>query len=592
MSNIKTVLKKEFKWIVKPKDFVHWYGVSKAASEECCGGINAALPTWKTAPDGTPEDQEQALASSPPVEGSDAAAPELLEDSPHDEKDSAILETLRSTPSLVQRWSFASAVLGTETKPDQGSVGTHPDSDGGNEKEPETIELKQEEEENKRDNKFIIGMVFAFILALLALGLLLALLLRKGGPSNNFPYSPNNETAASNETTTSNETLLEEENNVFGTTTEQEFKYDYTANTNYTVGAYYYPWYGEDFHRGQDYLRRDLIPPQRPALGEYNDSDADVITQHMEWFRQANINLLVTSWWGANKTEDLNTKNVIMEHEDVGNLKISLHYETQGRILAQTDMSVARDDIEYMCENYFDHPNYYKIDGRPVLFVYVTRVLQREGILEETILTMRSEASKCNHNLYIVGDQVFRDAPEPDDTPVPFWYFDAVTNYDVYGSSGRPDGYVGTDAVNEFYAEQQKWKDLAKLENCEYIPPVSPGFNDRSNRVDRDQPPMSRRLTRTSQEGSLFWHQLKQALPLVSPAVENMIMVNSFNEWHDDTQIEPAVSAGPVDVSTIFPEGLTGGLEYIPYGDLYLDLLGAATSKDIEDTELFDYLYL
>ncbi len=67
-------------------------------------------------------------------------------------------------------------------------------------------------------------------------------------------------------------------------------------------------------------------------------------------------------------------------------------------------MSNPRSDIQYICSEYFDHPNYYKIDGRPVLVVYVTRKLHNDGILEEALLTMRSEASKCGHNIYLIGD--------------------------------------------------------------------------------------------------------------------------------------------------------------------------------------------
>jgi len=281
-----------------------------------------------------------------------------------------------------------------------------------------------------------------------------------------------------------------------------------------------------------------------------------------------------------------------MKHEHIGNLKIALHYETTGRIKDNSDMSSARSDIEYMCQNYFDHPNYYKIDGRPVLFVYVTRILHSDGVLEEALLTMRSEASKCGHNLYLIGDHVFSSAPNPDDVFVPFWYFDAVTNYDVYGSQGRPEGYAGKEAVDEYYAEQEKWRDQALEENCQYIPPVSPGYNDRGVRLENDNPPLSRRLTPTSEEGSLFWYQLKLALPLTNSLVDNMVLVNSFNEWHEDTQIEPAVNVGPFDATTTQPDLLTGGLEYEGYGELYLDILGAATSKNPVDAMDFDTIYL
>jgi len=362
------------------------------------------------------------------------------------------------------------------------------------------------------------------------------------------------------------------------------YGYDYTANSNYLVGAYYYPWHGDDFHNGGGYLRKELVPRQSPTLGEYNDSDSDTIRQHLEWFRKSNIGLVVTSWWGPNRIEDSNTRDVLMEHEYIGNLKVALHYETTGRVREEAgdDMSNVASDIEYMCDNYFDHPNYYKIDGRPVLVLYISRKLDDLGTLPEVLVTMRGVASKCGHNIYLIGDAVFAKAPEiNDDEPfVSFTYFDAVTNYDVYGSSDGPNQsspYAGTEGVDNFYAEQEKWRELALKENCRYIPPVSPGYNDRGVRMPKDNQPLSRRLTQSSDEGSLFKYQLEKALPLVDPDVGNLILVNSFNEWHEDTQIEPARSTDNDNNTATEPEEYTLGLEYVGYGELYLDILRNAT---------------
>jgi glycoprotein endo-alpha-1,2-mannosidase len=363
--------------------------------------------------------------------------------------------------------------------------------------------------------------------------------------------------------------------------------YDYSANTDYLVGVYYYPWHGENFHNNGGYMRQDLQPPHQPALGEYNDSDPAVIAQHMSWFRKANIGLLVTSWWGPNRLEDTITKDVIMEHEDVGNLKIAIHYETTGRLGDGFDeVKNVKSDVEYMCEHYFDHPNYYRINGSPVVFLYISRVLQARGTLEEVVLTMRSAASKCGHNMYLIGDSVFESAPDPNVPYVPFWYFDAVTNYDVYGSAGRPEGFVGTEQVDKYYSQQASWKEEALVEKCHYIPAVSPGYNDRGVRMESDHPPLSRRITSTAQEGSLFHYQLSHAKLLTDENVDRMILVNSFNEWHEDTQIEPAVGE-----PTTIPFNFTKGLEYVGYGELYLDILGAATSRDTSQHTKFDFLF-
>jgi glycoprotein endo-alpha-1,2-mannosidase len=360
------------------------------------------------------------------------------------------------------------------------------------------------------------------------------------------------------------------------------------TSSDYLVGVYYYPWHGDEFHKQQGYVRKQIVPRQYPSLGEYNDSDPTIIAEHIKMFQRANVGLLVTSWWGPRRLEDNNTRNVIMEHPDIGTIRVALHYETSGRLGKEVEeIENARSDVQYMCENYFDHPNYYKIDGRPVLVIYISRHLYQIGKLDEALLTMRSTAAKCGHNLYLVGDQVFSEAPDPDEVHVPFWYFDAVTNYDIYGSAGRPKGFAGREAVLDYYLHMAEWRDKAMLDGCRFIPAVSPGYNDRGVRLEADNPALSRRLTADSEEGSLFHFQLKHAKGLADPAIENLILVNSFNEWHEDTQIEPVAWGEPAE----WPPLKTQGLEYVGYGNLYLDILGSAVSSSIEGGGIFDYLY-
>jgi glycoprotein endo-alpha-1,2-mannosidase len=344
------------------------------------------------------------------------------------------------------------------------------------------------------------------------------------------------------------------------------------------VGAYYYPRHGSNFHNGGGYMRNQLEPPQMPALGEYDDSKAETIAQHLKWSRQANIGLWVTSWWGPNLLEDRNTRDIIMEHEDLGDLKIAIHYKSTGRIRDE-DMDTVKSDIEYLCERYFDHPNYYRIEGRPV--IYVTRVLEQRGVLAAAVLRMRSVASKCGYNIYLIGDHVFQDAPDDlSQTYLPFLYFDAVTNYDMYGSMGSPTYYAGADVVDAYYRKQDAWRTLAIENGCRFIPAVSPGFNDRGVRLQGNHPPLSRSLTSDSEQGSLFSYTIQKAKKLVDPKIDNLLLVNSFNEWHEDSQIEPTMGE-----PTTFPEILTGGVEYIGYGELYLNLLREGTKPEAPQTQ-------
>jgi glycoprotein endo-alpha-1,2-mannosidase len=348
--------------------------------------------------------------------------------------------------------------------------------------------------------------------------------------------------------------------------------------SNLTVGVYYYPWYYDDFHRHRSYLRQELDPPQRPVLGEYNDHDPVVIAQHLAWSRQANVKLWVTSWWGPRLREDTATLNILQNPYLKDNM-VALFYETSGRILK--DDAIVTDniapDMEYMCQNYFSDPHYFTIDGRPVLFVYLTRKLYQLGVLNEVINLMRATAATKGFNVYIIGDQVFGDAPFSSKGKYsPFDDLDGVTGYDLYGGTlkNRDGFYAGS--VKDYAQESRDWKKLADRQSCTFIPAVTPGYNDRAKPDPSDQhAPLSRRLNASAEEGSLFRALLEEARYLVDEKSSNLLMVNSFNEWHEDTSIEPIVG-----VSTTLPFSVTQGVVYEGYGDLYLDILRNMTEDD------------
>jgi hypothetical protein len=122
-----------------------------------------------------------------------------------------------------------------------------------------------------------------------------------------------------------------------------------------------------------------------------------------------------------------------------------------------------------------------------------------------------------------VGNQLINNDAS---ASLPFWYFDAVTNSGLQGSD--PGGYVGKEGVDGYYNHESIRKADSFRGDYRYIPAVSPGYNDRSARPEQNNPVLSRRLTADSEEGSLFYYQLKQAKKLVDPAVNNMILVNRY----------------------------------------------------------------
>lgn len=148
-----------------------------------------------------------------------------------------------------------------------------------------------------------------------------------------------------------------------------------------------------------------------------------------------------------------------------------------------------------------------------------------------------------------------------------------VYSYDVYGSMDKPSPYATEAGIGEHFRRSKKWQEAASQHNCAFIPSVSPGYNDLGVRPEKRHGPLSRQLSESDVPGSLFESALRYARRLVEKRTSNLIMVNSFNEWHEDTQIEPAKGS-----STSLPQFMTNGIEYRGYGERYLNILREETT--------------
>jgi hypothetical protein len=344
------------------------------------------------------------------------------------------------------------------------------------------------------------------------------------------------------------------------------------------VGAYYYPWYGtfSGGHSWNDTLRAKLVPAQPPALGDYNSRIATTISGQIDESHRGNINFWATSWWGPGSAEDTTFRSFVLANARASELKYAIHYESTGRLgdINNPNFTNLVPDFRYLAQNYFKNPNYLTFGGRPVVFIYLTRAYFNTQAARDAVANLRQTiSSQYGMNPYLVGDDVFPG--QTNASRAALW--DAITDFDVYGSALQSNGST-TAGVSALANQYQAAKLTAQSAGVGFVPAVSPGFNDSA--VRSGHPAAPRYLTDVpgASEGSLFSAELNQAaLPNLDPVANNMLMVSTFNEWHEDTQIEPTIAAGATSSDVSGHGTFAQGYNYNGYGNLYLDLLKAAT---------------
>jgi glycoprotein endo-alpha-1,2-mannosidase len=344
------------------------------------------------------------------------------------------------------------------------------------------------------------------------------------------------------------------------------------------VGAYYYPWYGTftGGHSWTQTLREHLVPQQPPALGYYNSRSSATIEGQIDESHRGNISFWATSWWGPGSAEDITIRNNILTDPRAGELKYAVQYESTGRLgsFANPTYSNLLPDFQYLAQNYFNNPNYYRINNRPVVFLYLTRAYFNTQAGQSAVANLRqSMTSQFGVNPYLIGDDVFPGQNNAQRAGL----WDAITDFDVYGSALQAYGST-TTAVSALANQFQSAKQMAQSVNVGFIPSVSPGFNDSAVRSGHTAAPRYLTDVPGAPEGSLFSAELNQAvLPNLDPTTGNMLMVSTFNEWHEDTQIEPTIVANSTTQDSSGTGLYTQGNSYSGYGNLYLDQLRVAT---------------
>jgi len=307
---------------------------------------------------------------------------------------------------------------------------------------------------------------------------------------------------------------------------------------NVTVGVFYYAWYNAGAWRGGN-LTGDVKAVHKPLLGLYDSKDVLVFDKHVDWATGHGIDCFIFEWVGPEDWTDSNLRSLLQKSQLVknGDIKFAIMHDSAVRanlgklkwegIYINFNDPYNREtflkDIDYLATHYFNYPNYLRIQQKPVIFIYSS--WQFTGDLKTLFDQIRKK-----HNLYLVGDQVswrLLDKEFIENTV----QFDAIYDYGMCINDKyimNPENFI--KLVEDRYKE---FKSIADAHGVKFIPSTMPGFNDdkKPGRLE-DYPNIER-----SKE--FFRRFTEMDLKYVDPQ-SKILLITTFNEWHEDTQIEPA----------------------------------------------------
>lgn len=304
---------------------------------------------------------------------------------------------------------------------------------------------------------------------------------------------------------------------------------------NYNAFCFYYNWYGNPeydgnyIHWAHQIMKENasdttsgVIPGGDniatnfyPAIGTYSSNDPAIIRQHMKMIQKAGIGNIVLTWWGK---ESFMAKSVklIMDEASQKGIKVCFHIEPFGGRNAEK----TRESIEYLVNSYGAHPAFYrseKLGNKPLFFIYDSYLTKAE---EWASLLQPSGNISIRNTRY-------------DAVMIGLWLSDAAKNFMLISGF---DGFYTYFASTGFTAGSTpaNWSNMSKwaVENNKiFIPCVGPGY------IDTRVRPWNSRNTKDREGGNYYDRMFSKAIEVKAP----FIGITSFNEWHEGTQIEPAI---------------------------------------------------
>ncbi|MGH3049490.1 MAG: hypothetical protein ACRDLK_04970, partial [Gaiellaceae bacterium] len=215
-----------------------------------------------------------------------------------------------------------------------------------------------------------------------------------------------------------------------------------------------------------------------------------MIAQHYAWAHQYGIGAFFCSWDGPGSYSDGTISGSLLPSPARGPTQIALLYESLARFPLGPDERIHLDaagvqrlvdDFDYMARTYFSRPGYYRIDGRPVVVIYASRIYR--GPFAEAIERIRTQLEAFfGVNPYLIGDEVDWDDP-PD--PARIGLFDAITGYTLY-SRTQPATWSGAEFLRHVSRRVAQFRSVARAEGVAFVPSALTGYDDRGERLADD----------------------------------------------------------------------------------------------------------
>lgn len=318
------------------------------------------------------------------------------------------------------------------------------------------------------------------------------------------------------------------------------------------VGVYYFPGWSVDSSGAWEKIKP--YPEREPYLGWYEEGDPAIARKQLHWMREYGIDFVIYDWYWKNE----NPKGIWLNKaidaylsikQTAPAVKFSILYANH----TGTPSSLAQFDeiVQYWCQHYFNNPNFVKIDGRPVVYIFSPGQLRVDsakfGMTANGLIARAKKISKklIGSEIYFVG--ITQALAGEVQQVLPSEGYDALSAYNYhYGLAGTYDKKnppVSSSSYNELTADYRKsWKWILENSKLPYFVPVTSGWDKRP--WGGSKAPFHDNSTSTPESFSRQITAAREILEEYAPHDQKTMVVCCWNEYGEGSYIEPTKKWG------------------------------------------------
>jgi glycoprotein endo-alpha-1,2-mannosidase len=291
--------------------------------------------------------------------------------------------------------------------------------------------------------------------------------------------------------------------------------------------AFYYGWYGNLTISGDWVHWKNVdLAKQRignstdyPAYGAYDSHDPAVLDRQAA-ARGAGVTGFIVSWWGQGSFEDHGMPLLIDAAAKHG-LAVSAYYEKIPGDDAPARIKAAIADLDYLLSRYGTHKAWLRAGGKPVVFVYGRAVHQLSPAEWQEVIAQLHRDNPGG--VAVVADSLDHNFVAA---------FDGASTYNITGQTQHKTPPQLHDWARVAYPKMVAAAGPGKISSVTVIP----GYDD--SKAGRPPPrPV------TGRWGGETYRALWQEAVAAAP---DYVLITSWNEWHEGSEIEPSVEYGSV----------------------------------------------